>query len=80
MASRPGLIRLIATCVFCDSGAMIPHADIASALDADRGAGFRDPLFAEVDALVQGGDDGVVPAELRAAHPALNVLLQRETM
>jgi len=79
MADRARLIRRIATCAHCDCGAMLSHADIASALDADRGAGFRDPLFREVDTLVQGGNEGTVPTVLSAAHPALDALLRRET-
>lgn len=80
-AARPRfspIVKAIGTCAFCDNGAVIQPEDIAAALNADRGAGFRDPTAEEVELLVQGGDDGEPPPELRAAHPALDALLTRE--
>lgn len=74
----PPIVREIASCAFCDNGAMISLDDIAAALDADRGAGFRDPTPDEVTLLVEGGHDGAPPSELRAAHPALDALLTTE--
>lgn len=73
----PSIVQQIGTCAFCDNGAQIALEDIAAALDADRGAGFRDPTLEEVLLLVQG-DDGVPPPALCAAHPALNMLLTKE--
>ena len=76
--TRRALIHKIGSAAFCDNGAQIACADIASALDADRGAGFQDPSPDEVLLLVQGGDDGQPPPLLCAAHPALDALLTRE--
>jgi len=74
----PRIVREIGTCAFCDNGAMIPLDAIASALDADRGAGFRDPAPDEVGTLVQGWEDDERLPALRAAHPALDALLNQE--
>lgn len=77
--NRRALIREIGSAAFCDNGAQISYADIAAALDADRGAGFKDPTPDEVLQLVQGADpDGQPPPKLRAEHPALDALLARE--
>jgi hypothetical protein len=57
---------------------MISLDDVAAALDADRGAGFRDPTRDEAVLLVQGGDGGIPPPDLCAVHPALDALLVRE--
>lgn len=85
--TRHALIRKIGSAAFCDNGAMIVHADIASALDADRGAGFADPTPDEVEQMVFGAVlaapidpswDGSPPPEIRAKHPALDALLTRE--
>ena len=76
--TRRALIRKIGSAAFCDNGAMISCGDIATALDADRGAGFRDPTPEEVLLMVQGGDDGIPPPDLCAEHPALDALLTRE--
>lgn len=77
--TRRALIYKIGLAAFCDNGAMIDCKAIGAALDADRGAGFRDPTWDEVLLLVQGGDpDGQPPPELCAAHPALDALLTRE--
>jgi hypothetical protein len=75
----PPIVRKIGACAFCDNGAMIALDDIAAALDADRGSGFRDPTPEEVVLLIQGGDsDGIPPPDLCAAHPVLEALLTRE--
>jgi hypothetical protein len=71
------IVKEIGACALCDNGAQIALADIAAALDVDRGAGFRDPTLEEVLLLVQG-DNGVPPPDLCAAHPALNMLLTKE--
>lgn len=76
--TRRKIIRDIGAAVFCDNGAMIAPKDIATALDADRGSGFRDPTSDEVLLLVQGSDDGQPPPALCAEHPALDALLTRE--
>lgn len=76
--TRRTLIHKIGSAAFCDNGAMISCKNIASALDADRGAGFQDPSADEVLLLVQGGDDGQPPPALCAEHPALDALLTRE--
>lgn len=78
MSRYPAIAHRIGSCAFCDNGAMISLDDIAAALDADRGAGFRDPTPEEVLLLVQGGEDGAPPPGLCAAHPALDALLTRE--
>lgn len=72
------IVRQIASCAFCDNGAMIDVRDIAAALDADRGAGFTDPTLDEVRLLVQGDETGTPPPALCAIHPALDALLTRE--
>lgn len=73
------IVSWISSAAFCDNGAMIKCADIAAALDADRGAGFRDPTPDEVDLMVQGADpDGQPPPALCAEHPALDALLTSE--
>lgn len=77
--TRRALIHKIGSAAFCDNGSLIACKDIEAALDANRGAGFRDPTGAEVLLLVQGGDpDGRPPPALCAAHPALDALLTRE--
>lgn len=77
--NRHTLIRGIASAVFCDNGSKISCRDIASALDADRGAEFRDPTLGDVLLLVQGGDyNGQPPPALRALHPSLDALLTRK--
>lgn len=78
--NRRTLILKIQSASFCDNGAMIPFADIAGALDADRGSGFVDPTHAEVLLLVQGSENhgGAPPPDLCARHPALDALLTRE--
>jgi len=75
---HPAIASVIGSCVFCDNGAQITLDAIVAALDADRGVGFADPTADEVTLLVCGGDDGVPPAKLRAAHPALDALLIEE--
>ena len=72
------IVKAVGSCAFCDNGALISLDDIAAALDADRGAGFRDPTPDEVRLMVQGDDDGVPPPELCTAHPALDALLTTE--
>ncbi len=72
------IVRDICACAFCDNGAQLTLDDVAAALDADRGAGFRDPTLDEVKLLVQGDNTGTPPPDLCAAHPALDALLTRE--
>lgn len=72
----PPVVREIAACVFCDGGAMVSFDAIASALDVDRGAGFRDPTLAEAALIVQGDKEGPPPSVLCAEHPALDALLE----
>jgi hypothetical protein len=75
------IVHTISSAAFCDNGAQIKCADIAAALDADRGAGFRDPTPDETSLLVQGADpDGQPPPALCAEHPALDALLTREML
>lgn len=75
----PPIVRIIGSCAFCDSGAMISHDDISEALDADRGSGLKDPTPTEALLMIQGDNaTGVVPPDLCAQHPALDALLTRE--
>lgn len=74
----PPIVREISACAFCDNGAAITLDDVAAALDADRSAGFSDPSTEEARLIVQGGEDGIPPPDLCAAHPALDALLTRE--
>ena len=76
--TRRSLIHKIRSAAFCDNGAQMACIDIASALDADRGAGFQDPMPDEVLLFCAGGDDGRPPPTLCAQHPALDALLTRE--
>lgn len=68
----------IAAAALAEVDVDIAHTAIDEALEQDRAAGFSDPSPEEVELLVSGDEDGNLSADLRAAHPALDALLDLE--
>ena len=62
---------------FCDAG--VPGEEtrpaVAASLVLDVGAGAPLPSDEEVDLLVMGGEDGLVPADLRRRYPSTDAAL-----